>query len=104
MRTGMLCGQAWDGQGAAAGLFSVVFDPAIPQAQVDALRQPAPVPLGYSWGGPMSLVVPYDLASMRQRPSTHVRPGMWCFSIGLEAEADLRADLAQALRSAFVQR
>ena len=53
----------------------------------------------------MSLVVPYDLASMRQRPSTHVRPGhVVRFSIGLEAQADLRADLAQALRSAFVQR
>lgn len=53
----------------------------------------------------MSLVVPYDLASMRQRPSTHVQPGhVVRFSIGLEAQADLRADLAQALRSAFVQR
>jgi cystathionine beta-lyase len=101
-----LCGQAQDGQGAAAGLFSVVFDPAIPQARVDHFCDSLHLfRLGYSWGGPMSLVVPYDLASMRQRPSTHVRPGhVVRFSIGLEAEADLRADLAQALRSAFVQR
>ena len=101
-----LCGQAQDGQGAAAGLFSVVFDPAIPQAQVDHFCDSLRLfRLGYSWGGPMSLVVPYDLASMRQRPSTHVRPGhVVRFSIGLEAQADLRADLAQALRSAFVQR
>ncbi|MBL8364459.1 MAG: PLP-dependent transferase, partial [Comamonas sp.] len=101
-----LCGQAQDGQGAAAGLFSVVFDPAIPQAQVDHFCDSLHLfRLGYSWGGPMSLVVPYDLASMRQRPSTHVRPGhVVRFSIGLEAQADLRADLAQALRSAFAQR
>ena len=101
-----LCGQAQDGQGAAAGLFSVVFDPAIPQAQVDHFCDSLHLfRLGYSWGGPMSLVVPYDLASMRQRPSTHVQPGhVVRFSIGLEAQADLRADLAQALRSAFVQR
>ena len=101
-----LCGQAQDGQGAAAGLFSVVFDPAIPQARVDHFCDSLHLfRLGYSWGGPMSLVVPYDLASMRQRPSTHVRPGhVVRFSIGLEAQADLRADLAQALRSAFVQR
>ena len=51
--------------------------------------------LGYSWGGPISLVVPYDLASMRNPvpyAGTLVR-----FSVGLEAEEDLRADLAQAL-------
>jgi cystathionine beta-lyase len=44
----------------------------------------------------MSLVVPYQLAAIRPAPpyaGTLVR-----FSIGLEAEADLRADLAQALK------
>ncbi|MBI3156623.1 MAG: cystathionine beta-lyase [Burkholderiales bacterium] len=81
---------------AAAGLFSVVFDarhtPAQVDAFVDALRL---FRIGYSWGGPVSLVVPYDLGSMRNPvpyQGTLVR-----FSIGLEAEADLRDDLAQAL-------
>jgi cystathionine beta-lyase len=81
---------------AAAGLFSVVFDPRFTPAQVDtfvdALRL---FRLGYSWGGPVSLVVPYDLRAMRDPvpyEGTLVR-----FSIGLEAEADLRDDLARAL-------
>jgi len=81
---------------AAAGLFSVLFDARYSAAQVDrfcdALRL---FRLGYSWGGPISLVVPYELRSMRQPvpyAGTLVR-----FSIGLEAEQDLQADLAQAL-------
>jgi cysteine-S-conjugate beta-lyase len=55
--------------------------------------------LGYSWGGPVSLVVPYDVASMRSR-----RLGTWPhkgvlvrFSTGMEAVEDLRADLEQAM-------
>jgi cystathionine beta-lyase len=86
--------------GAAAGLFSVVFDERFPQAQVDrfvdALRL---FRIGYSWAGPVSLVVPYDLKAMRARPAwagTLVR-----FSIGLEAVDDLQADLEQALAAAF---
>ncbi|WP_425259595.1 PLP-dependent transferase [Rubrivivax sp. RP6-9] len=81
---------------AAAGLFSVVFDSRYGAAQVDrfvdALRL---FRIGYSWAGPMSLVVPYDLGVMRQPApyaGTLVR-----FSIGLEDVADLRADLEQAL-------
>jgi cystathionine beta-lyase len=81
---------------AAAGLFSVLIDPRHDPQQVDrfvdALRL---FRIGYSWAGPVSLVVPYDLAQMRQRPGydgTLVR-----FSIGLEAVQDLRDDLAQAL-------
>jgi cysteine-S-conjugate beta-lyase len=82
---------------AAAGLFSVMFDAALPQAQVDAFVDALQLfKIGYSWGGPVSLVVPYDLGSMRvdraALPGHLVR-----FSIGLEAVADLQADLAQAL-------
>ncbi|MEO7243787.1 MAG: PLP-dependent transferase, partial [Rubrivivax sp.] len=81
---------------AAAGLFSVVFDPRHDAASVDRFVEALRLfSIGYSWGGPMSLVVPYRLASLRAVPpyeGTLVR-----FSIGLEAEADLRADLAQAL-------
>ena len=81
----------------AAGLCSILFDPAIaPQrvdAFVDALRL---FRIGYSWGGPLSLAVPYDLSAMRsdrsRLPGTLVR-----LAIGLEAVDDLQADLAQAL-------
>ena len=80
----------------AAGLFSVVFDERYAASQVhafvDALRL---FRIGYSWAGPVSLVVPYDLAAIRARPAwqgTLVR-----FSIGLEATADLIDDCRQAL-------
>ncbi|MBL8350796.1 MAG: PLP-dependent transferase [Burkholderiaceae bacterium] len=83
---------------AAAGLFSVLFDPALRQQQVDAFVDALQLfRIGYSWGGPVSLVVPYDLGAMRADRS--VLPGhLVRFSIGLEAVADLQADLAQALR------
>lgn len=81
---------------AAAGLFSVVFDPRFTPAQVDAFVDALRLfRIGYSWGGPVSLVVPYDLRAMREPvpfAGTLVR-----LSIGLEAEADLRDDLDQAL-------
>ncbi|WP_442867257.1 PLP-dependent transferase [Acidovorax sp. NCPPB 3576] len=91
------------GEGAAAGLFSVVIDQRYSQAQVDAFCDRLQYfKLGYSWGGPMSLVVPYELATMRSRPTPQLVPGTVVrFSIGLEAEADLRRDLAQALAHAF---
>ena len=59
----------------------------------DALRL---FKIGYSWGGPVSLVVPYDLNAMRADRSA--LPGhLVRFSIGLESVADLQVDLAQAL-------
>ena len=90
-----LCSQ----DGLAAGLFSVVFRPDIAVQRVeafcDALRL---FKLGYSWGGPISLVVPYDLASMRQTWPPQIANGTLVrFSVGLEAPADLQADLAQAM-------
>ncbi len=58
-----LCGAS----DAAAGLFSVVLDARHSAAQVDAFCDALRLfKLGYSWGGPMSLVVPYELASMRK--------------------------------------
>ena len=94
-----LCGQA----DAAAGLFSVVIDARHSQAQVDRFCDSLQLfKIGYSWGGPISLVMPYELASMRQRPTPHLRAGTVVrFSIGLEAQEDLRRDLAQALAAAF---
>jgi len=99
----ILCGAAQGGEGAAAGLFSVVIDARHGQDRVDAFCDGLRLfKIGYSWGGPMSLVVPYDLAGMRSRPSPHLRPGAVVrFSIGLEAVQDLQADLEQSLRQAF---
>ena len=103
-----LCGEAGEGGegsgaaagGAAAGLFSVVFAPRFGAAQVDAFCDALKLfRLGYSWGGPVSLVVPYDVPSMRSaRLGTWPHKGILVrFSLGLEAVEDLRADLEQAL-------
>ncbi|MFZ2858259.1 MAG: aminotransferase class I/II-fold pyridoxal phosphate-dependent enzyme [Acidovorax sp.] len=98
-----LCGAANHGDGAAAGLFSVVIDARYSQAQVDAFCDGLHLfKLGYSWGGPMSLVVPYQLASMRSRPVPHLQPGTLVrFSVGLEDVDDLRQDVQQAMARAF---
>ena len=81
---------------AAAGLFSVVFREDIEAAKVDAFIDALTLfRIGYSWAGPVSLVVPYDLRQVRAKPAwkgTLVR-----FSLGLEAVDDLIADCAQAL-------
>ena len=98
-----LCGAAQGGPGAAAGLFSVMIDARFNQDQVDMFCDSLRLfKLGYSWGGPMSLVVPYQLASMRARSSTHLKPGTLVrFSIGLESVEDLKQDLQQAMQRAF---
>jgi cystathionine beta-lyase len=84
----------------AAGLFSVLFDERHDRSQVhafvDALRL---FKLGYSWAGPVSLVVPYDTSVIR--PGTAWRGTLVRFSLGLEGVQDLQDDLAQALRSTF---
>lgn len=101
-----LCGGAADAAGSgpglpgqAAGLFSVMFDARYTGVQVDAFCDALQLfKLGYSWGGPVSLVVPYDLNAMRERWPAHLKPGTLVrFSVGLEAVEDLQADLAQAL-------
>ena len=90
-----------NGSGGAAGLFSVVLDARFSQPQVDAFCDALRLfRLGYSWGGPISLVVPYDLESMRTAWPRHLARGTLVrFSVGLEALADLQADIAQALQS-----
>jgi cysteine-S-conjugate beta-lyase len=86
--------------GGAAGLFSVMLDPRFNQNQVDkfcdALRL---FKLGYSWGGPISLVVPYELSQMRTTWPSHLEKGTLVrFSVGLEDVQDLQLDIEQALR------
>jgi cystathionine beta-lyase len=89
--------------GGAAGLFSVVVQPGYSQQQVDTFCNSLQLfKIGYSWGGPISLVMPYELASMRNNWPAHLQRGTLVrFSIGLETAADLQADLLQALYAAF---
>ncbi|WP_050874153.1 PLP-dependent transferase [Comamonas testosteroni] len=98
-----LCAQGQDQDGVAAGLFSVVIDERFDQAAVDRFCDSLRLfKLGYSWGGPVSLVVPYELPEMRSRATPHIKAGTVVrFAIGLEDATDLQADLAQALLKAF---
>ena len=78
----------------AAGLFSVVFDPSYAAAQVDAFVDALQLfKIGYSWAGPVSLAVPYQLSAMRTRPAW--TGSLVRFSLGLEDVDDLIADCAR---------
>ncbi|QXZ11192.1 PLP-dependent transferase [Comamonas sp. Y33R10-2] len=98
-----LCAQGHNADGVAAGLFSVVIDERFDQAAVDRFCDSLSLfKIGYSWGGPVSLVVPYELPEMRNQATPHIKAGTVVrFAIGLEDAGDLQADLAQALSQAF---
>lgn len=100
-----LCGAAQAGKSAAAGIFSVVIDSRFEQAAVDMLCDSLQLfKLGYSWGGPMSLVMPYEFDSMRACGRGQVQAGTVVrFCVGLEDTQDLLRDLAQAWEKAFGQ-
>ncbi len=82
---------------AAAGLLTLEFDARYTAAQVDAfvdgLRY---FRIGWSWGGPISLAVPYNPQAMRKLGSPY-RGTLVRLCIGLEAVDDLIADLAAGL-------
>ena len=82
----------------AAGLFSVLFDPAYSEAQTDRFIDSLKLfKIGYSWGGANSLAVPYRMTQIRREwphPGQLVR-----FNIGLEDVQDLIDDLNQAFKS-----
>jgi cystathionine beta-lyase len=81
----------------AGGLFSVVFDARFDEAQVDRMVDALTLfGIGYSWGGPNSLVMPYRISSLRDRWEGGV---LVRFNVGLEDPADLIADLAQAFNA-----
>ncbi|AYQ29736.1 MULTISPECIES: PLP-dependent transferase [unclassified Polaromonas] len=93
--------EAWkrDCTGAAC-LVSAVFRPEFTQAQIDRFCDSLKLfKLGYSWAGPMSLCAPYDIPALRTMPWPY-KGGLVRFSVGLEAVADLQADIAQALENA----
>lgn len=80
---------------AAASLFSVVFKPSISQAQIDqCIESLALFHLGFSWGGAVSLVVPYLRKQMH--PAYPYEGCLVRFYIGLEDADDLMLDLEQA--------
>ncbi len=83
---------------AAAGLLTLEIDArhdsSAADAFVDAMRL---FRIGWSWGGPVSLAVPYAAASIRER-ATPYRGTLVRLSIGLEDVQDLQDDLEQALR------
>ncbi|HET9821856.1 MAG TPA: PLP-dependent transferase [Burkholderiaceae bacterium] len=82
---------------AAAGLLAVELDPRFSPAQADAFVDALHLfRIGWSWGGPVSLAVPYDVRSLRER-ATAYRGTVVRFSMGLEAVEDLIADAEQAL-------
>lgn len=85
----------------AAGIFSVIFKPEFTQAQIDGFCESLKLfKLGYSWAGPISLVVPYKLEAMRPKWPAGVAPGSLVrFCIGLEDVTDLQQDLEQALQT-----
>ena len=88
--------------GAAAGLFSILIDPRYTAAQVDAFVDALTLfKIGYSWAGPVSLVVPYDLGAMRGAARGGLHGHLVRFSMGFEAVADLQADIAQAMAAAL---
>lgn len=81
----------------AAGLVTVEVDPAIASARVDAFVDALRLfRIGWSWAGPVSLVAPYNPATLRQRPSIY-RGQLVRLCVGLENVDELIADLTQAI-------
>ena len=97
-----LCVTQHEPEGLAAGIFSVVMDERFTSTQVDAFCDALQLfKIGYSWGGPMSLVMPYNMASSRVRSVSHRQRGRVVrFCIGLENVIDLQNDMARALKVA----
>ncbi len=91
--------------GESAGLVSVIFKPEYTLADIrqfcDALQL---FKLGFSWGGPVSLVMLYNLKDMRVLEHTHLQQGLLVrFCIGLEHPQDLIQDIENALKKLNMQ-
>ena len=99
-----LCTSEKYSDGRSAGIFSVVVDPRFTSAQVDAFCDALRIfKIGYSWGGPMSLVVPYQKNNIRTLPAPHLHEGTVVrFCIGFEDVVDLKADIEQAISRTLV--
>ncbi|WP_111895251.1 PLP-dependent transferase [Acinetobacter sp. MB5] len=85
----------------SAGLVSVIFQEKYTLEDIrrfcDALQL---FKLGFSWGGPVSLVMLYDLKGMRSLEHPHLANGFLVrFCIGLESSQDLITDIQNALQT-----
>jgi cystathionine beta-lyase len=84
---------------AAAGLVTVEFDPCYSPLQVDGFVDALKLfRIGWSWGGPVSLAVPYHAHEMRSLPTPY-KGTLVRLCIGLEEVDDLIADLSQGLQT-----
>ncbi|BCM23753.1 aminotransferase class I/II-fold pyridoxal phosphate-dependent enzyme [Methyloradius palustris] len=83
---------------AAASLFSIVFKPEITQVQIDRFVESLQLfHLGFSWGGAVSLAIPY---LRNQMHAGYAYEGCLVrFYIGLEDTQDLITDLEQAFQT-----
>lgn len=86
-------------EGHSAGLVSVIFEAKFSFEDIrhfcDALTL---FKLGFSWGGPVSLVMLYNLKDMRVLEHSHLKDGFLVrFCIGLEHPQDLIQDIHYAL-------
>lgn len=85
----------------SAGLVSVIFKP---EYDINAIRKFCDhlqlFKLGFSWGGPVSLVMLYNLDEMRHLEHSHLQKGLLVrFCIGLEDPDDLIQDIENALKA-----
>lgn len=82
---------------AAASLFSVVFKSSVSQSSIDqCVESLALFHLGFSWGGAVSLVVPFTRNQMN--PNYSYQGSLVRFYIGLEDTSDLISDIEQAFK------
>ena len=82
----------------AASLFSVVFQPYISQLQIDACLDAMKLfRIGYSWGGAVSLVVPFEINQLHAHHS--YKGNLVRFYIGLEDSEDLIKDIKQSFKN-----
>lgn len=81
----------------AASLFSIVFQPQITQLQIDACIDAMKLfRIGYSWGGAVSLVVPFEMNQLH--PYHSYKGNLVRFYIGLEDYLDLIDDINQSFK------
>lgn len=82
----------------SSGLFSVIFKPDFTEAQIDQFVNALSLfKIGYSWGGPVSLCLPYRMNEMRD--TWHQEGQLVRFNVGFESEQDLITDIEQALKA-----
>ena len=82
----------------SSSLFSVVLKPVPEKAVEKMLEGLALFGMGFSWGGYESLIVPFDCAEYRTTTTWNPGGPTVRIQIGLEANKDLKADLASGFK------